>query len=159
MIAPHREKYVEHVTLQTGHRRRSPRSEASDAAVEACAALIADATRDGGAAIPGADGFLLRIEHPGRCLVATVHRVFDRILMQLSAPLVTIGIATHSRCAASLWRRLHEVGIRAATSAVSPPSVPWCAARLEPGLAAESDTGWMGDFERCLAWALIEGRP
>jgi hypothetical protein len=39
-----------------------------------------------------------------------------------------------------------------------PDSGPWLATLLFPGIAsaAPADIGWMADFERCLAWALLE---
>jgi hypothetical protein len=39
------------------------------------------------------------------------------------------------------------------------PPEPWCAARIEVGsLAFPDEMLWLGDFERCLAWAWLELR-
>jgi len=39
------------------------------------------------------------------------------------------------------------------------PQAPWCAARLETGLALYPGAAvWLGDYERLVAWAWIE-RP
>ena len=38
-----------------------------------------------------------------------------------------------------------------------PPSAPWLAVVLLPGIATDTDAAhWLGDFERCLAWLIIE---
>ena len=40
-----------------------------------------------------------------------------------------------------------------------PESTPWLAALLLPAgllFTTREDLSWMGDFERCLAWALLE---
>jgi hypothetical protein len=37
------------------------------------------------------------------------------------------------------------------------PQTPWCAAKLMPGLSAYPAAAmWLGDMERCVAWAWIE---
>ena len=60
---------------------------------------------------------------------------------------MTIGIALDDRrCGAALWRKI-------AGNGSEQPDQPWCAARLEPGLALDPEaTHWLGAFERCLAW-------
>ena len=42
----------------------------------------------------------------------------------------------------------------------SPPRGRWIGAALLPGLATLSrdDVAWLGDFERCMAAAMISGR-
>lgn len=73
--------------------------------------------------------------------------------------MVTVGIATHSRAGAPLWRLLIET----ASTPLQPldcPSEPWVVARLEPAIvtASRDVVGALGDLERCLGWAWIE-RP
>lgn len=151
MIVPHRQ--IAHVTLTTGHTRLSSRSEVSDEAIDACRCLLAACVLDGGAAIPHVGPYVLRVSGADtRCLTATVHRLTNDVLMAYGPPLVTIGVAKHSRCGAALWARLGGAGDQ--------PLTPWCAVRLEPALAAEgvgdgAPVHWLGDFERCLAWAWI----
>lgn len=155
MIAP--ERHIIHVTLTTGHSRRSPRSEVADDALDACRELLAAAPR-GGAVIPGTDGgYVLRMERPPtRCFVATVHRATNAVLGAYGPPLVTIGVASRNKCGLPLWISLHDRPL--VTSRDACPPAPWCAVRLEPALAGpDPSVAWLGDFERCLAWAFIEG--
>lgn len=151
MISP---LYIHHVTLQTGHVRRSERAGVSDEALDACGRLVAT---PGLVRIHAVDGYGLLVHDPvGRCLTASVHQSRSLILGDVSPPLATIGIATRSRCGSALWRRLHDGRPELATSADAVPPTPWCAARLEPALADDPDAAhWLGDLERCLAWAHV----
>lgn len=67
-----------------------------------------------------------------------------------SVRLVCIGVAMHSRCGQALWVRLNGL-------AGAKPDEPWCGAWLDPeGQAADPEAYmWLGDFERCLAWAFL----
>lgn len=91
-------RYIEHVTLTTGHSRRSPRGEVSAAAPAAMRELIdrMQAAPESAVPAPGCPGYSIGGRGDGRCLVATV------------------------------W-------------ADGPPSEVW-----------------IGDFERCLAWAWLD---
>lgn len=148
-------KYVHHVTLQSGHVRRSPRAEVPDSVVVALAPLVERALRGEHVPVPGFPAYTMRGGVEGRCIVITIYAAED------GAPVVTVGIATHSRCGAALWRRLHESSPGTlqprATSPNNVPPEPWCAARLEAGAGLHADAlDWAGDLERCLAWAWIE---
>jgi hypothetical protein len=73
-------------------------------------------------------------------------------------PLVTIAVAAKSKVSARLWSELQRPIPGSSPAAGDPPRAPWVAARLYPTLALDPDAAvWLGDFERCLAWAWIEG--
>jgi len=146
--------YLHHVTLTTGHVRRSPRSEVAADAVAVCRELIEAATDSRyGVPIPGLPDLRLSADRAGKCILLTVDTADG-------APVLTIGIATHSRCGAREWHLLHTVGMTGplATEGQPCPPEPWVAARLEPGAALLSPDTLMalGDLERCLGWAWIE---
>jgi hypothetical protein len=153
---------LQHVTLQTGHVRESPRSEVRESTIDALAPVLRDATR-------GREAVLPWIEPPcsvtgaaaGDCAIVTVwaeHEGED-------VPLATIGIAAGTREADRLWAMLHAtyvgMGDELATPEDQAPPFPWCAAQVEVGIAARPEAAaWLGDLERCLAWTWIErGRP
>ncbi len=141
-----RPDYIWHVTLQSGHSRRSMRSEIDDGVIDELAPLLES---DGERPMPRIAGRRLRITRSGRTLLATVFAG--------SAPICTIGVAGRSRGAARLWQALHDGAHELATHADDQPAAPWCAARLEVGLVMyPEDATWLGDFERCLAWTWIE---
>jgi len=148
------DRWLNHLTLTTGHLRRSLRTEVADEAIAACAALLDAALADEDAWVP--------IPHAEPACSLSVMRVRRCLLVSVRGPeellLATVGIAAESRCAPSLWRLLTEVGPAAATLPdLDRPAQPWCAARLEAGLAIYPEAAhWLGDFERCLAWAWIE---
>ncbi len=87
-------------------------------------------------------------------LMATVFRGPD--------PVVTIGVATDDDSAAVLWEMLTDLrdrlpgapGIGGEVPRMRPDETPWCVVVLANVTREESS--WLGDFERCLAWAWIE---
>lgn len=143
------ERYVHHVTLDTGHVRQSPRSEVSDDAVAMLQPLLERVLS--GEHVPIAGLTMNGTAEDGACIVT---------LSQTGVPVVTIGIASHSRGGALLWPVLHQSSPLAAprTSPEQIPPEPWCATRLQPGvvLITLDELLMLGDIERCLAWAWID---
>lgn len=150
--------FIRHVTLTTGHTRDSLPGEVSEDVIAVCRglieALIADPTRP--VPIPGPPGYSLGGRASGKCLVATVWANGPP-----SVVVATIGVAAHSRCGAMLWRELHRWGeTPVVTDPERCPPEPWVAAAVDTGIAQHMDaTDWLGDFERCLAWAWVLPPP
>lgn len=150
-----------HLTLNTGHVRESPRLEVGPGIVEALRPLI-DA---GGGQIPGASPWRCNIERGDGFATCNIFRGEE-------SGAVLLGVAWDANSASALWECLEttylslgdamgRAGILDESLSVAtdqPKTVPWCAALILPGMAkvALSDAHWLGDFERCLAWALIE---
>lgn len=143
--------YLWHITLESGDTRRSPRSEVSQQVLATMAPHLRRALAAGraGDPIPTTDSRLTATAS-GPNLVATV-------LSYDGVPLVTFGVASRSRGAGALWGALHE-GRLTTTDRAELPAAPWCAARLEAGPEYLTDVSeWIGDYERIIAWAWIEG--
>ena len=149
-------RYIHHVTLTTGHSRRSWLHEIDPMIMGDLRGLLASAREPGGAVIPGVQPVcrLSMLYESSRSCALAVHDDGE-------APLLTIGIATHARCGESLWRRLHEPGATRTTIADRPPE-PWCAVRIEGGALLYPPPHQLlptlADMERCIAWAWIEER-
>ena len=90
-----------------------------------------------------------------------LHSVDNLQIRHTSIPdslLVTLGIAQRSREAAPLWQTMADTF--GASPAARMSSVPWCAVALHPTLPMFMDAvTWLGDFERCVAWAWITRNP
>ena len=146
--------YIRHVTLTTGHTRDSLPGEVSDDVLATVGVMIdrivADDTET--VPIPGFPGYSLGGKASSKCLAATVWADGPP-----SEVIATIGVATHSRCGATLWRGLHDWGTApVVTDPDRCPPEPWVAAALEGPIAQHPGaTTWLGDFERCLAWAWV----
>lgn len=154
--------YLWHVTLNTGHGRSSPRSEASQTSVDSVEVELVRALRDGetdillGKLTEAAPHYRLKATSVGQALICTV-------LAPGGAPLVTFGVAPRPRHSARLWTMLHDTTPDALTDAASPPETPWLAVRIEPTIgptigAAVYALSWLADYERLVAWAWIENR-
>lgn len=149
-------QYIWHLTLNTGDTRQSWRHEIDPSLMPRIAAILDAALKADelvGDTVTGVPlpipGYRLSATGDGRCLLAGVLAEDDTLL-------ATFGVAAHARCGAGLWRVLTEVPTRCGDT-IPRPRAPWCAVRLQPGLAIyPSATEWLGDLERCIAWAWLE---
>jgi hypothetical protein len=150
-------RYLHHVTLTTGHTRRSWRHEIDPGIMSRVADLIETAREETGALIPGVEPRCwLYIDDTARCAVMTV-RLDDDV------PLLTFAIVAHARCGAQLWRMLHESATTpVATRIAERPQEPWCAVRIEAGAILFPPPHpllpTLADMERCVAWAWLDRR-
>lgn len=152
-------RYLIHVTLDTGDSRRSARADVDDAVLTLVAQNLKDALGAGDVetALVGPPGYVLKATSAGGALIATVLARGD-----VMTPVVTFAVATRARHAERLWRMLHDVDRGGLPAPLTDPDVtpapPWLGARLEVGAIEHAAAlGWIADYERCAAWAWIEG--
>ena len=150
---PLSEPFLYHLTLNTGHLRRSPRHEVGEAVIRALAPMVAEAVAHPGAPVPmpgefSMPGVTITLDQgAAACALVTLARDGKR--------LASIGIAGRSRCAAAVWSALVD-RYDGAPPAAMPQSAPWVSVVLHAQALLEADgPGWIGDFERCLAWAWL----
>lgn len=149
--------YLWHITLNSGHGRKSLRADAADSAVDAAALELARALVEAETDLhigPGKDKpYRLKATAVGAALFCTVST-------GAGAPLVSFGVAARSLDAAKLWSLLHADFDGLATDPDRAPAPPWCAARIEMKSIANDPSAlkWLPDFERLVAWAWIEKR-
>ena len=149
-------RWLEHVTLTTGHSRRSYLDEVPAEALAHCRGLIERFTAgEVSEPVPiGIPGYSISGRRSGKCLVATVYA--DGPPSELIA---TIGVAGHSKCGATLWRELHRWGVvPVVTDPERPAAEPWVAAALDEGALKPQHRSFLpalGFLEKCLGWAWI----
>lgn len=146
-------KYINHITLSTGHLARTSRADVTDGTIKALRPWLKAALDYGDPyPLPGPlgvrDGFVMSASVEGGGLVCHVGH-------QVDGPLVTFGIAARSRQSGELWAWLcAQYGSREALIA---PETPWCAVALLPAYLVQHGVSvWIGDFERCVAWTWLE---
>lgn len=128
-----------HITVNTGHARLSPRSEVGDEAIGLLIPLIERALSGQRVQIPAPEPCYLEARPKGRNLLAVLRDAANR-------PVITMAVGVEN--AEAIWRDLSGVPIA--------PPVPWCAVRLEAAVVFHLPMmRWIGDLERCLAWAWI----
>jgi hypothetical protein len=149
--------HICHVTLNTGHERTSYRHEVSAEVIRVCGDLLDAALEQRGRRVPvpvppDSPKCSLSATAEGRCAIFTVWGPNGESL-------VTFGVAPPSPCAKRLWQLLHQSGsfLEMKTSPARVPVDSWCAARVEVGFALYPPQAgsWIGDFERCIAWAWL----
>lgn len=158
--------YITHITLATGHARHSPREEVGDDILRVLHPWLADMIASGESRpLP-----VLALYHyaasaalEGGGLVCTIWgpagpHVPGRQHIGEMMPLVTLGVAQRSRQGPDLWAlMLAQFG---GLEGLARPAEPWCAVALHPTLARYPDSAeWLGDLERCIAWAWITRAP
>ena len=146
-----------HYTLNTGHSRLSQRSEVADNVIEVLRPMLTI----GYHAIPGTD-CIVEVQTLDEMLTAVIRPAGSRIdLVQITV------VDGDQQQASEVWQfveshylALTDGGDLAAAdfaSPVQPTTTPWCAVILTPLTPADLvSRDWIGDFERCLAWAWIE---
>ena len=126
-----------HYTIGTGHLRASPRDE-----VTVDLSLLADQLLPGEHPMPGFPGHSVRTTVAGLTLACTA--------FQGPVPLVTVFVCLDED---GLTEVLRLTGTR-------PPTPLWLPACLvqvhETIMLAGESARWVGDWERCLAWAWVE---
>lgn len=157
--------YINHITLSTGHYRRSPRAEVDDVTVRllhpwllsaiasvAIAPLPLPELSHYGARVIKDTGLVVTLYAPGSPHLKGKPHTGKQV------PIVTLGVAQRAREAADLWAIL--VANFGAPSSVKRPSTPWCAVALHENIMVFPDAlAWVGDLERCIAWAWITRNP
>lgn len=146
MNSPRHQDAMMHLTLNTGHVRESPRSEVGDDIIDKLRPLV----QTTGGPLPHPRGYSVQITRAGRDAMYTISRVMD----DEAAPLVTCGLAVDDP--AAVWHALVQC-TGGAIQAEMPPVTPWLGVVIHPvALLAPAALNWLGDAERCIAWALIE---
>lgn len=155
--------YINHITLNTGHTRRSPRAEVSGDTIEKLQPWLNAAINTGSRhplPAPGLGHISAVAMVDDGALVVTVYapsgpHEHGKPHAGATMPLVTIGVAKRSRQSDALWGKM----VKAFGSApnLRAPAIPWCAVALHAGmLIYPSSLDWIGDFERCVAWTWME---
>lgn len=150
-------RYLHHVTLTTGHVRRSWRHEIEPDIFPRLAELIESGREETGALIPGVSPQCwLYIEDTARCALCSVKLEDD-------VPLLTFVVANHARCGSQLWELLHNTATTpVATRADQRPPEPWCGVRIEMAAAMFPEPHpllpTLADMERRIAWAWLARR-
>ena len=162
--------YIEHVTLLTGHTRQSPRSEVDDATLALVAPWLDAAVKAGhptrhALPVPALSQYSISTTHVTGALLATVWapigpHVQGKPFGGACEPIVTIGVAQRSRHASDMWPLLLQIQALSTPVFAQKPRAPCCVVVLHPPLIARSQPlDWLGDFQRCVAWAWITRNP
>lgn len=140
--------HLYHLTLTTGHGRRSPRSEVADDAL----ASVREVVRAGSGTLAEIDiaileqaagGAAFALGHEGQSVVYCVLCWDDR---------------EHVARWAQAVEHFSRSKIPLAHAGFVEPPIPWLTVELLPAAAITPPDvmGMLGDAERCVAWALIE---
>jgi len=157
--------FINHITLSTGHCRPSPRAEVDDETLAILGPWLDQARKSGNIeplpVAPLSHYGAMVIKDVG--LVVTIYGPRGPHTPGQShsgewLPLVTLGIAQRSRESGDLWASLlaHLGG----KTGIMAPTPPWVAVSIHDTIASYPEAlQWIGDLERCIAWAWITRNP
>jgi hypothetical protein len=161
---------MHHVTLNNGHTRWSSREEVDPEVL----GLLAPMARSGRHPIAQTDCHVSVTSLPGVALFTVEAPPVPELPATPYAPLATCAVIWTTEHEQQVWESMEKLHLQIAESgdgamlasgalAASPDkpaSLPWLAIVLLPGSAFyPQHMNWLGEFERCLAWAFLEGRP
>lgn len=154
--------YINHITLTTGHLGRSPRAAVADDALAVLVPWLQDAiaSPDGlPIPVPPLAHYSCKAMVESGALVATIFapagpHTSGQPYAGDMLPLITFGVAQRSRQGGGLWALM--VAQFGAAEGLQEPATPWCAVAIHPSIAGYPEAAkWLGDLERCIAWAWI----
>jgi len=151
-----------HLTMNTGDTRESARAEVADEIVAALEPLV----RAGGGAVPRLSPYTVAITREAGAAAFTLsHPEYG--------PLVTCVLCGDDARADYAWEHCEKLYLKIVDDLVHaglpmpestmqlpprPEDTPWLAVILTgAALVIPTDAmGWAGDFERCMAWTILE---
>lgn len=151
-----RPTHFSHITLTTGHTNRQSAPAADNLATSVLKPLVSQSLQQKHPVpvpVLGSDIFIRVSREDGAfCLEILV------LAGGLHLPAVTVGISLDGFTGRSLWRRLLKESTLPCIAHVDSPNGPWIGARIEHMLFTlpPLTISMLGDFECCIAWALVE---
>lgn len=151
--------YLNHITLSTGHTRCIQPGDVSGetlARVGPWLAALVDSGKPAPLPVSLLSGYSAQAEVFEGALIVTLSGPppTDGPMAGKAPPLVSIGVAQRSRHGSALWPLMTGPVMPKAKPGLQRPAEPWCAVAIWPTLALyPSAADWLGDLERCIAWA------
>lgn len=157
--------YLNHITLTTGHTRRSDRAEVSGETLARVGPWLAALVESGLPAqlpVSGLADYTCQASVIDGGLIVTISGPPPTTgpMAGEAPPMISLGVAKRSRHGTALWPLMTGPVMPPAKSGIQRPGEPWAAVAIWPTIALHPEsTEWMGDLERCIAWAWLERNP
>lgn len=151
--------YLNHLTLATGH---TTRIHAGDVTGEALArvgpwlAVLVESGQPAPLPVSGLSAYTGHAIVIDGALICTISgpAPADGPMAGKAPPLVSVGVAIRSRHGAALWPLLTGSVMPPVRAGLQRPGEPWAAVAIWPTIALHPQAlEWLGDMERCIAWA------
>lgn len=138
--------YINHITLNTGHIRKTYPDEVDKKLYFVLNRIFTDSFSPEGS--PLFNGYYVKSVKSSYGILSTVFKN--------EIPIITIGI-TNSDPLNFLWKELHKSAYMPLKTKIDKPvEQPYIADRLEVGAVEYLDAmEWTGDFSKCLGWIYL----
>jgi hypothetical protein len=144
-------EYINHLTLQSGHIRKSYKSEIGKELFFILNSLFASSI---------GEGTIMTIDHKDYWINTTSTNdggltTLSLIQGNTKIPMLTVGF---SKTNYTVYNALVKSALIPVLKDVKPP-IPYIVDRIEPGLLMDvSVSEWSGDFSKCIGWIALAGR-
>ena len=147
-----RPRAIEHITINTGAARMSPRSEVADASIALIRAALAG---DGRLSVTG--WRVVRLPTPPAGAIYDLHH-------DDAGHVARCWLCLDAAASDAMWEAATAVAPDERARVNRPRGTPWLAATVLPDamprlVLQPQLLGQAGDLERCVAWAIIEAIP
>lgn len=140
-------KYINHITLNTGHLRKTKPNEVNKELYFILKRLYKDSLKE---EVEIYEGYTMKSVQDDLGVAITVYSKKDNL------PILTTAISKTDTLGV-LWKMIHDTsGLPLVTDKNNPVSLPYIADRVEFGALYHLDaTRWTGDFSRCMGWIIL----
>lgn len=137
--------YINHITLNTGHIRKTKPNEVNKELYFILKRLYRDSLKE---EVEIHKGYTMKSVQDSLGTVITVYS-------KEKSPILTTAISKTDTLGL-LWKMMHDTPFPLATSPNKPITVPYIADRVEIGAIHNLDAmKWTGDFSRCMGWIIL----
>lgn len=140
-------EYINHITLNTGHIRKTTPNEVNKEIYFILNRIYKESFSKNGAKI--FDKYVVKSTNSD---IGVIFTLFD----EQGIPIITSGISKNDY-KGELWKMLHETTeMPMKTSPNQKPALPYIADRLEFGAMFHMNAlQWTGDFSKCMGWITL----
>lgn len=140
-------KYFNHVTLNTGHSRKSYPNEVLKVNYPHIKKVYEDMFKEGGTDV--LNGFI------AKGYDYSENGTYIRLFSPQGVPILTTGIVKSKN--SNIWKTLHSLTVLpTVTDPFSPPELPFVADCLDIGATLYPEAlRWTGDFTRTMGWMCL----
>jgi len=151
---------INHVTLNTGHNCKSPRSEVSNKTIEIISSWLDGAIKSNiNVCLPTSDlkNYTAYATEAEDGLMVTISGNSKQILGGEPVPLVTMCVVNQEHKENDVWQLMTGPHMPKVARGVVCPEKPYLGVSIWPMAFLYFEAlEWLGDLERCIAWAWLE---
>ncbi|MFZ4504706.1 MAG: hypothetical protein ACOYM1_12235 [Methylovulum sp.] len=151
---------MNHITLTTGHNLKIRKSEVSTEIIDQIILWLDVAIKsEPSVCLPGlaTSDYTADATESEACLIMTIYGHSNKIAKGQPVPLVTLCVVNQEHRENDVWQLMSAPHMPPVACGVVCPEKPYMGVSVWPmSVLFFEALGWLGDLERCIAWAWME---